>query len=297
MQIVFLGTSSMVPTKERNHSSIYFNFKGEGFLFDCGEGTQRQIKIAGVKPSSIDNLIISHWHGDHVLGIPGLLQTLAHNNYDKTLKIFGPSGTRRFMSKIFSFFSTVCDIKCEVFEVKDGEAFIDEEEYSLTSHKLDHGIECMGYAFKEKDRRRINKEFIKEKRIDEGPHLKRLQKGQDIIWKEEKINHRQATYNVKGKKVGFIFDTKVCKNCYKIADDADVLISEATFTDEHQENAKNYKHMTAKDVGEIAVSSKTKKVILTHFSQRYRQPEEILKEVKSVFKNTEAAYDLMKIIV
>ncbi|PIN72584.1 ribonuclease Z, partial [Candidatus Woesearchaeota archaeon CG10_big_fil_rev_8_21_14_0_10_45_5] len=94
-EIVFLGTSSMVPTKERNHSSFFLGFRAEGILFDCGEGTQRQLKIAGINPNRITKILISHWHGDHTLGIPGLLQTLAANKYDKTLKIYGPKGTKK----------------------------------------------------------------------------------------------------------------------------------------------------------------------------------------------------------
>ena len=104
MDIVFLGTSSMVPTKERNHSSVFLKYQGEGILFDCGEGTQRQLKIAGVSPTEVTKLFISHWHGDHVLGIPGLIQTLAGSNYTKELEIYGPAGTKRRMEAMFEVF-------------------------------------------------------------------------------------------------------------------------------------------------------------------------------------------------
>ncbi len=295
MQIIFLGTSSMVPTKERNHSSIYMSFKGEGFLMDCGEGTQRQIKMAGVRPSNIDNLIISHWHGDHVLGIPGLLQTLGNNGYEKTLKIFGPRGTRKYMEKTFSFFSTECKVDYEVTEVEDGQTFIDKDDYSMKAFRLNHGIECLGYVFEEKDRRRINKKFIETEGIPQGPHLGKLQRGESITWKGKQINVSDATYKIKGKKIGFIFDTKTCENCSKIAEDADLLISEATFTDALKENAEQYKHLTAREAGRIAKENAAKRMILTHFSQRYKNANEALKDAKKEFKEVEAAKDLLKI--
>ncbi len=297
MQIVFLGTSSMVPTKERNHSSIYLNHKGYGFLLDCGEGTQRQIKYAGIRPSNIDFLLISHWHGDHVLGIPGLMQTLGNIGYEKTLRIFGPKGTERYMEKIFSFFSTECKVKYSVKEIGEDTKIIDNKELQVNAYRLEHGISCFGYVFKEKDKRRINKRFIESKGIDEGPHLGKLQRGESITWKGETIRPSDATYKVKGKKAAFIFDTKITDNCYKIAEDADVLISEATFSSKMKETATQYKHLTSTDVGMIAKESRAKKVILTHFSQRYKKPDELLKETRKEFKDVEAAYDLMKITI
>ena len=295
MQITFLGTSSMVPTKERNHSSIYLKFKEHGFLFDCGEGTQRQIKIAGIKPSNINYLIISHWHGDHVLGIPGLLQTMAHGGYDKKLKVFGPKGTEEFMKRTTSFFSTESSLEYNVKELDDEETFLDNKEFSIIAYKLKHGIECLGYKFIEKDRRRINKKFLESKGVTDGPHLKKLQEGKNIIWNKEKINAEDATYKVKGKNIGFIFDTRVCQNCNKIAENSDLLISESTFSDEHEEHSRQYRHLTARKAAKIAKESNSKKIILTHFSQRYKNANQILKEAKTEFEDVIIAEDFMKI--
>lgn len=285
----------MVPTKDRNHSSIYVSLKGHGFLFDCGEGTQRQIKMAGVRPSRIDSLIISHWHGDHVLGIPGLLQTLGHNDYDKNLKIYGPRGTKKYMSKTFDFFATECRVPYEAKEIGHEDMIEDNEDYSIKAYKLVHAVDCLGYVIEEKSKRRINRRFIDSKGIPDGPLLGKLQKGLPIDWKGEKIMPSDATYMTKGKKLGIIFDTKLCDSCFKIAEDTDMLICESTFTDKLRENAEHYKHMTARQAGRVAKDSGAKKLILNHFSQRYKEPKELLNDAKKEFDNTFASEDLMKI--
>ncbi len=296
MQIIFLGTSSMVPTKDRNHSSIYLEYKGEGLLFDCGEGTQRQIKIAGIKPSKIKKLVISHWHGDHVLGIPGLIQTLSHNEYTDTLEIYGPSGTENNLKKIFDFFSAEYRIKYKVHELKDGDK-INFNAYSLEAYSLIHPVPCLGYRFIEKDRRRIKKEAIEKLKIPDSPLLGKLQRGQSVEWKGKKVSAEETTTIVHGKKIGLIFDTRINNSCYAIAKDADLLISESTYTKELEENAKKFKHLTSTQAGHIAKESNSKKLVLTHFSQRYKDAKGLVAEAKKEFKEVKLAEDFMKITV
>ena len=294
IELTFLGTSSMVPTKERNHSSIYVNFSGEGILFDCGEGTQRQIKISGIKPSSIKKLFISHWHGDHVLGIPGLIETLGHNDYKGTLEICGPKGTSENIKKMLSFFYQVSKVKYKVTELCDGDKF-ETKDYEVTPHSLNHAVPCFGYSFKEKDRRKINSNYLKKQGVNDGPHLRKLQEGKDLDWKGKKIKVDDATSIIHGKKIGFIFDTKLTDNCFKIASNADFLISESTFSNEFEENAKKFKHLTATHAGKIAKESNVKVLYLTHFSQRFKETKEILREAKKEFKNVFVAEDFMKV--
>ena len=294
IELVFLGTSSMVPTKDRNHSAIYVNFKGEGILFDCGEGTQRQIKIAGIKPSSIKKLFISHWHGDHVLGIPGFIETLGHNDYSETLEIYGPKGTSENIKKMLSFFYQISKIKYKVTEL-DSEQKVGTKDYEVTPYSLNHAIPCLGYAFKEKDRRRIKSAYLKKKGVEDGPHLRKLQEGKDLEWKGKIVKVDDATSLVSGKKIGFVFDTKLTDNCFKIANEADVLISESTFSSSFEDNAKKFKHLTSVHAGKIAKESNAKLLYLTHFSQRFKDTKEILKEAKKEFKNTFVAEDFMKI--
>src|SRR3989339_74316 len=127
MELIFLGTSSMVPTKERNHTSILLTYKSDGILFDCGEGTQRQLSIAGIKPSKINKILITHWHGDHILGLPGLIQTLAAQEYSGSLEIYGPKGTKKFMDKMFEAFIFDKHIDIKIKEVGDGIFFENDD--------------------------------------------------------------------------------------------------------------------------------------------------------------------------
>jgi len=296
IEITFLGTSCMKPTKDRNPASIFLEYNGEGILFDCGEGTQRQMRLANLKPSKISKILISHWHGDHVLGLPGLIQTIGSEGYEGTLEIYGPKGSISFfenMKKSF-YFDTVMNIK--VKEISKG-IFFESKDYYLEAALLEHGVVNLGFSFIEKNKRRINVAFLKKKGIPEGPHLGRLQDGKNIEWKGKKINFEEATNIVKGKKIVYITDTLLTKNCYILSKDADLLISEAVYTEEMKEKAIEHHHMTASQSAHIANESNVKKLVLTHLSQRFKSTEPIENEAKTYFSNVVCAYDLMKIKV
>ena len=294
MQLTFLGTSAMVPTKERNHSAVLISYSTEGILIDCGEGTQRQMKIAGIKPSKVTKILISHWHGDHVLGIPGLIQTLAKNEYDRILEIYGPGGTKERMKNMFKAFSFEDKIETKIHEITK-KRFFEGKDFFLEALPLEHGIMTLGFSFIEKDKRRIRVDAVRKLGIPDGPLLGKLQSGKSITFKGKKITPEQATYVVRGKKLSFIADTVPCNNALELAMDSDILVCEATYTHKLEEKAAEYLHMTAKQAGLLANQAKTKKLILTHFSQRYKTMEEIEDDAKGVFSNTICAYDFMKI--
>ncbi|MEM2121100.1 MAG: ribonuclease Z [Candidatus Woesearchaeota archaeon] len=295
IKILFLGTSSMVPTKDRNHTSILLKFKEENILIDCGEGTQRQLKIANEKVTRITKILITHWHGDHVLGIPGLLQTMAASNYQKTLLIFGPDGTKKFFENIMKIFVFNNQINYEVREISKDGVFYENEDFKIEAYKLEHKIPCLGYRFVEKDKRKINVAALKKYKIPEGPIVGRLQRGEDIVYNGKRIRADDVSYIQKGKIVGFITDTNVCENCLNVASDADILISEATFKEDLEEKALEYSHLTVKDAAYIATRANVKKLVLTHFSQRYKGIGELEEEAKKYFKNSVCAYDFMRI--
>jgi len=286
----------MVPTKKRNHQALFIEHNEEGLLVDCGEGTQRQLKIAEIKPSKISKIFISHWHGDHVFGLPGLLQTLNANEYYKRLEIYGPKGTKNRIKQLFSVFSLNLGFSIKIIELtKDTK--IEFKEIVVYSKKLKHSMPCLGYAFIEKDRRRINKKYIKKLAVPDGPLLGKLQNNEIINWNNKTITPEEATYVVKGKKISVVLDTLPCKNAEELAEESDLLIAEAVYDSSLQKKAEENKHMTAKQAAMLALKSKVKKLIITHFSQRYKSPELLLKEAKTIFKNTTAAKDLMSILV
>lgn len=294
MQMLFLGTSSMVPTKERNQSSILVSYGSEGILVDCGEGTQRQLKIAGVSLTKVTKILISHWHGDHVLGLPGLIQSMSASGYEKILKIYGPTGTKKFMKKMFGVFLFDRKMDIEVYEVKRGK-FFENDDFILEAEPLEHNIETLGYNIIEKDKRKINLKFTKKVGIPEGPLLGKLQDGKNIVWKGKKIDAGKATYTIKGKKITIISDTVPCKGADKLAKDADLLICEATYSSDLENKGFEYGHMTAKQAAELANRSNTKKLVLTHFSARYKSSHELEEDARDYFDNVLCAKDFMKI--
>jgi ribonuclease Z len=286
----------MVPTKERNHSSILISHGNEGILIDCGEGTQRQLKIAGIKLTKITRILISHWHGDHVLGLPGLIQSMVASDYNKTLYIYGPKHTKALIKKLLGVFAFNNRLDIKVQEITSGR-FFENNNLSLESSPLKHGIETLGYSLTEKNRRRINLSYVKKGGIPQGPLLGKLQEGKRVKWKGKAINLDKATNIVKGKKLTIINDTLPCKGAEKLAKNSDLLICEATYSSDMEKKAANYKHMTSVQAGKLAKKSKVKQLVITHFSSRYKNTGDLEMEAKKQFKNVTAARDFMKIVI
>jgi ribonuclease Z len=297
INITFLGTSSMVPTIDRNHTSILLSYNSQNMLIDCGEGTQRQLKVAKFSATKINKILITHWHGDHVLGLPGLIQTLASNDYDKTLEIYGPVGTKKkinYMFKAFEFDQNKIQIK--VYDIKK-EKFFENNDFFLQATPLEHMVPCLGYSFNEKDKRKIQLNKAKKLGLNEGPLLGKLQDGKSIKLNKKTIKPNDVSYIINGKKISFVFDTILCKNAYKLSKNADLLICESTYTSDLQEKSEKYFHMTAKNAAKIANESNVKKLVLTHLSARYKDTTGITKDAKDIFDNVECAYDFFKIKV
>lgn len=296
MKITFLGTSAMMPTIDRNHTSIFLQHEDEGILIDCGEGTQRQLRKAKISPNKITKLLITHWHGDHVLGIPGLIQNLNANNYQKTLEIYGPKNSKEYLKNMLSGFAFQGRVKYNLREVSSGKIY-EGKNFIIGAMPVNHIIPCLAYSITEKDRLKINLNYLKKFNLKQHPLLGDLQKGKDIIYKGSKIQVKKATTTIKGKKVTIILDTAPCKNAETIAKNSDLLITEATWTSEWENLVEKRKHLTAKLAAIIAKKAKAKKLILTHFSQRYKSTKELELEAKKVFKNTETARDFMEVNV
>ena len=294
MQITFLGTSSMVPTKERNQIAVFLSYGSEGILLDCGEGTQRQFKIAGISLTKVTKILLSHWHGDHVLGLPGLIQTLSSMDYNGKLEIYGPVGTKKRMEKMFEAFVFDKRISLVVKEVKEGILF-ENNEFQLEAYQLEHGIENLGYKFVEKDKRKVDMKKARKLRIPEGPLLGRLQQGKAIEFNGKRIEPDEVTDIESGKKIAYITDTVLCDNCYRIAENADLLICEATYSSKLVGKSEEYGHMTAKQAAQIANKANAKQLVLIHFSARYKNTQELEEDARGIFDNVICAKDFMKI--
>lgn len=297
MEITILGTSAMVPTRDRNPTSVFLNYKNQGILFDCGEGAQKQMNIAGISRTKINKILISHWHGDHVAGLIGLLQTIGHSEENHTIELYGPKHSKKFMKSLIEscYFDVKIDLKVIELKPKKVEKFFENEDYELHCCALDHVVPCLGYSFIEKEKRNIDVAFLKKHNVKEGPHLEKLRQGKDITVDGKKVKASEATYLVSGKKISYVMDTAFTTNAIKLAKDSDLLLAEATFQEKHQQKAEDYRHLTAKEAAQIASQSNSKQLVLTHFSQRYKEVSELLEEAREIFPETKDGFDLMKI--
>lgn len=298
INLTFLGTGSAVPTKRRNHPSVLIQYKDENLLFDCGEGTQRQFRYANLNPCKITRIFISHWHGDHVFGIPGILQTLALNNYAGKLQIYGPRGTKQFMDLYKKLFiGKGATYKIEVKECTEGK-IIDEKEFQIDCMPMIHDAPCLAYSFTIKKKSRIDKDKLKKLKLPENsPLIGELARGKTIEWKDKRIDGSKLLYTEEQRKITYIIDTQQNPKAIELAKDSDVLICESTYGNDEEEQAIEYKHMTCTQAAEIAKKSKSKKLFLMHLSQRYENPKQILEGAKKIFKETKVAEDLDKISI
>ena len=289
IKITFLGTGSAIPTKKHNHPAILASFANENILIDCGEGTQRQFKIAGLNYMKLTRIFITHWHGDHFLGLPGLFQTLGMHGYSKTLKLYGPKGTKRFIDLIQELI-TDYHIDIEVHEVSG--KFINENLFFAEAADMHHGIPSNAYSITLKDKIKLDKKKLKKLKLPNSPLIGQLASGKDIKHNGKTIKAKNLVYIDKGKKVTFVLDTSYNQNAIELAKNSDILIAESEFTSEETAKAQEYHHLTAPQTAEIAKKSKSKKLIITHISQRFENnPGIIEKEAKKVFKNVKLVKD------
>lgn len=296
IKVTFLGTADSIPTAKRNHTAILINFNDENVLVDCGEGTQRQFRKAKLNPCKVTRILISHWHGDHVLGLPGLLQTLAFSNYNKTLFIYGPKGTKNFMQELFRVFAFSGKIKLKVEEVSG--KFFETKDFYLEAKSVIHGIPCNAYNFVKKGQIKIDKNKLKKSKLPSGPLLQKLKHGKNISYLGKKYLAKNLTYEEGDKKISIVLDASYHKNLISFARNSDLFICESSFGSELEDKAEEYKHLTAKQAAKIAQNSNSKKLILTHISQRYdKNPKKILNEAKKVFRNSFLVNDLDEVRV
>lgn len=299
IEITFLGTVSGIPSKERNHPAIaleYYSEKKETLLFDCGEGTQKQLMLAGISFMKIDKIFITHWHADHFAGLIPLLQTMSLEKRKKELKIFAPEA-EKFVSNILSLGYFGCRFPVIPINVPfhgDKPTLIDEtEDYQVFSIPVFHSVPSVAYAFKEKDRWSIDLTKMKKLGLKRGYWLKKLKKFGKAEYKGKEIKIEEIANLKKGLKVVYSGDTKPCDNVVKISEEADVLIHDGTFLEEESSKA----HADVKQAARIAKKAEVKQLILTHISRRYTDAKELEENAKKIFENTKVAYDFMKIVL
>ncbi|MCD6381771.1 MAG: ribonuclease Z [Candidatus Aenigmarchaeota archaeon] len=292
-RITILGTTASIPTKHRNHPAIYLHYIGKDehfFLFDCGEGTQRQIFKAGLNFMRISSIFISHWHADHFAGLFGMIETMALENRKKPLYIFGPEADR-FVPYILNLgygkkpFNIITGSVS--YTGSELETLLDTNEFTIYSIPVNHGIPAVAYAFMEKDKIKIDKEKLSSLGLPKkSKKYKILKEKGEIEINGKKIMLEDVSYVKKGIKIVYSGDTKACRNLIKIAKNADCLIIDSTFFEEKPADwLEGRHHMNVKEAIELGRKAKVKKLVLTHISRRYANEKELIKVVKELTKN------------
>ena len=266
---------------------------GEVLLFDCGEGTQRQLMRSSLSFMGITKIFITHFHGDHYLGLAGLLQTMALNGRTKDLEIFGPKGTEQLVTILerISYYSRTYDLVLHEMRENQKEQF---EGYSVTAIRLDHSIPTLGYLFEEDDRPgKFDVNAARILGIPPGPLYAKLQRGEEIVWNEKVVEPAMVTGPPRpGRKIAIAMDTKPILNLPERIKDFDILIHEATADRTLEGKANKFGHSTASQAATIAKEALVKRLFLVHISPRYRDPRPLIEEAKEIFEETYLPSDL-----
>ena len=307
MNITFLGTSSGVPTLTRNVSSLALKLsqKAEVWLFDCGEGTQHQLIKSTIKSSQIRKIFITHMHGDHIYGLPGLLATLGLSGNSKGIDIYGPSNLKNFISSALK--NSYCKISfpLKFFEVENSAQtntnLFEDELMEVKCASLKHRLPAFGYRVNEKDKPgQFNLEKAKKLNIPEGPIYGRLHSGQRVKLEDGRILNGSDFCGEPRKGESFVYctDTIFSKRAVELSKNVDLLVHESTFSDKDEEMAFKKLHSTTTMAAKTALLSNAKKLVLTHLSPRYTpkssvKPRDLLNEAKQIFPNTFLAKDFL----
>jgi ribonuclease Z len=299
LSIIFLGTSGSWPTIKRNVTSIAIKRGSEVILFDCGEGTQRQFQKSKLSYMQISKIFITHFHGDHFLGIPGLIQTMQLNDRDIPLHIYGPKGMDQLVKQLLLLGYFKPKYKIISHEIDEG-SNLDFNDYKIRIMRVNHGVPALAFALEEKMRPgKFNKPKALELAIPEGPLFSKLQRGETITLKNgKKISPKKVLGPPrKGRKIVYSGDTRPINNMIKFAKDADVLIHEATFDSSLPEIPEEYGHTTALQAAEIAKKAGVEKLFLTHISPRYLDDKEIENDARKEFKKSFVPKDFEEVEV
>lgn len=291
MRLIFIGTAGSTPTKFRGLPSVAIEYNSDIFLFDCGEGTQRQMMQFSVNIAKIKAIFLTHTHGDHVLGIAGLVRTLALNRRTAPLEIYVPKGGEDVVRALISFDKAVMNYQIIIKPVKEGEIYKARDFY-ISAFRLMHTISTFGFVFKEQDKLRFLKPKIKGLGL-KGEQFKKLIKDKSMKIGNKTIKLKDITFNKPGRKIVYATDTRPTAETVKAAKDADIFIHESTYSNAEKELAKLRYHSTALESATVAKKARAKRLLLTHPSARYRDEKVLVGEARKVFKNTEIAKDGM----
>ncbi|MDZ7822054.1 MAG: ribonuclease Z [Candidatus Marinimicrobia bacterium] len=290
MKLTILGTASQLPTRTRNQNGYLFEWFEEGILFDPGEGTQRQFIHAGISPGKVHRIFISHFHGDHCLGLPGMMQRLSLMEVPQTVSICYPAEGEEYFRSLCRSSKYTQRIEFEARPLKEG--LVEEtERYRIEAYALKHSTPVLGYRFIRKPQLRFDRTKLEAAGL-KGPVVGKLEAQGSVSCRGKHFTRQELSYRTPEKVFAYALDTGKCENITPLIRNADGLLMEATYLDSgEQALAEKVMHMTAEQAAVYARDNGVKQLILTHYSERYKDPAIYEKAVEKIFKNTHIAHD------
>ncbi|MGX7328658.1 ribonuclease Z [Enterococcus bulliens] len=303
MELEFLGTGAGVPAKHRNVSAIALKLLDERnkvWLFDCGEGTQMQILRTTIRPRKIEHIFITHLHGDHIFGLPGLLSSRSFQGGDEKLTIYGPKGIEEYVRTALKISQSRLSYPLHFVEILDEGVIFEDHQFQVITKRLDHGIECFGYRVIEKDYPgELQVAQLQALGITPGPLFGKLKRGETVTLENgETLDGREFVGAAKkGRIVTILGDTRYCEAAIELAQQADVLVHESTFNKHEAKMARAYFHSTTQQAATVATKAQVRKLCLTHISARYlaKEAKELEQEAKELFATSEVVKDFDRI--
>ena len=293
-ELIILGTAAQVPTRDRNHNGYFLRWDASGFLFDPGEGTQRQMTYADLPASAITHICLTHFHGDHCLGLPGVVQRLSLDKSQHPVHAYFPKSGACFFDAMTHASLFQQNVELLPHPVEAPGILFQNDDFILSAQKLEHRTECYGYRLQETEQRTISMQKLAELGIElQGPEIGMLKKNGQIklqngtILKLEDVSTERPS-----QCFAYVMDTRPCEGAIALAQNADILICEATYLDSEEKQAHEYMHMTARQAAKLARDANANMLVLSHFSQRYLGLSEHLHQAREVFENTHLARDL-----
>ncbi len=298
--VTFLGTASQVPTRARNHNALFLAWDDLGVLFDPGEGTQRQMTLAGIRASQITHICITHFHGDHCLGLAGIVQRLSLDRVEHPVAVLYPASGQVFFERLrhaSSFYETATLMPCPV--TAEGGALkevLRMGSLRLLTSALEHGIDCQGYRLQEEDGRRMLPDRLEQAGIH-GPMVRELMARGTLPVGDRTVSLEEVSELRPGQSFALVMDTRPCGGATLLAQGADLLVCEATYQDTEAAEALDHFHMTASQAASLAQREGVRRLALTHFSQRYDNADGFRREAEAVHADVAIAEDLSRVEV
>lgn len=295
-ELIVLGTASQAPTRYRNHNGYLLRWDDQGILFDPGEGTQRQLLLAGVSPWTVNRICITHLHGDHCLGLPGVVQRLSLDRVTHPVEVLYPSTGQVYIDRLLH--AAVFDEQVDVRQrpVADSGMVEPGPPFALVARRLDHIPDTFGWRLEEPKGRTMMPDRLEAAGIV-GPAVRELQRAGVLEVGERRIRVEEMSVERPGQVVAFVMDTGLCDAAFDLARGADLLVCEATFASAEADLARRYNHLTAAQAGRIAAEAGARRLVISHFSQRYPDTTILLDEARTEFDDVVAAHDLLHVPV